>query len=372
MTFEYPARLLLLLALIPAILLTVINYKRRFSRIYSLLGSSPVIFYDDVGLEPEAGKLPMRTELRLRYIGSNLFFIVFFVCMAFALAGPRGGVRFVRETRQGADIVFAFDLSRSMDARDAPPYAPGGLSSSRLESSVYTAKAMTQNLLASSAAGDIRFGAAIGKGEAVLAIPLTGNTEALFALLDSLSVLAMTSRGTNLEKLLDTASSAFQDSFPSARYVALFSDGETLSGSVAAAAERLRQKDVKLLACGAGSVYGAAVPETERGETGHPSERSATPIISYLRTDILSAAAERTGGLFVESGVGAAAEMAGFVRSNGLPEDVENAWTLREESGDRRRPFIIAGLAAFIISKLFSLKLKKPPARKIPFGRQPV
>ncbi|MDR1256700.1 MAG: VWA domain-containing protein, partial [Spirochaetaceae bacterium] len=241
MTFDHPGRFLLLYALIPIVLLMIVNYKRRFSRIYSLIGSSPTVFYDDIGPDTakEGKKLPVRMELRLRYAASSLFFVIFFACMVFALAGPHSGIRFVREMRRGADVVLAFDLSRSMNVRDASPLpasdgAARGLSSSRLERSVHTAKDLVQNLLSGSAAKDIRFGAALGKGEAVLAVPLTGDTEALFALLDNLSTLAITSRGTNLEKLVDTAASAFQDNFPSARYIALFSDGEALSGSIQA------------------------------------------------------------------------------------------------------------------------------------------
>jgi Ca-activated chloride channel family protein len=360
MTFDHPGRFLLLYALIPIILLMLINYKRRFSRIYSLV--SPTVFYDDIGADTADGsQLSVRAELRLRYMDASLFFIIFFACMVFALAGPRYGIRFVREIRRGADVVLAFDLSRSMDVKDASPLpaseaaeAARGLSSSRLERSVWTAKAFVQNLLAGSNAADIRFGAALGKGGAVLAVPLTGDTEALFALLDSLSTVAMTSRGTNLEKLVDTAASAFQDSFPSARYVALFSDGEALSGSIQAAASRLRQRDIKLLAACAGSVYGAAVPETGQ------DENTGNAPVSRPRPDVLSVAAERTGGLFVDGGEDTVATaLAGYVISNGLPADAENAWTLREESAGKWHLATMAALAAFILSKLCSLSLRK-------------
>jgi hypothetical protein len=164
----------------------------------------------------------------------------------------------------------------------------------------------------------------------------------------------MTSRGTNLEKLVDTAASAFQDSFPSARYVALFSDGEALSGSLQAAVTRLRQRDIKLLAVCAGSVYGAAVPETGQGEN------AGNAPVSRPRPDVLSAAAERTGGLFVDGSEEAAAPaLAVYVRSNGLPADTENAWTLREESAGKWHLAAMAALAAFILSKLCSLSLRK-------------
>jgi Ca-activated chloride channel family protein len=351
MTFDHPDRFLLLYALIPIILLMIVNYKWRFSRIYSLV--SPTVFHDDIGMAEDS--LPVRAKLCLRYTGASLFFVIFFVCMVFALAGPRYGVRFVREMRQGADVMLAFDLSRSMNVRDASPLPEGGrLSSSRLERSVWTAEALLRNLLAGTAAGDIRFGAALGKGGAVLAVPLTGDTETLSAMLDNLSTVAMTSRGTNLEKLVDTAASAFQDNFPSARYVVLFSDGEALSGSIQAAATRLRQRDIKLLAVCAGSVYGAAVPETGR------DENAGNAPVSRPRPDVLSAVAERTGGLLVDGSEDTAATaLAGYVKSNGLPADTENPWTMREESAEKWHLAAMAALATFILSKRCSLSFRK-------------
>jgi Ca-activated chloride channel family protein len=236
----------------------------------------------------------------------------------------------------------------------------GAASSSRLERSVYTAKALIENLYAASAAvggGGIRFGAALGKGEAILAVPLTGDTEAVFALLNSLTSLTITSRGTNLEKLIDAAAGSFQDDFPSARYIILFSDGETLSGSVTAAVERLRQKRVKLFTAGAGSVYGAPVPET-----ASPDGKQPLPVTSYPRIDVLTNAAERTGGVFVDASSDDAAQtIAGHIRSNSPLSGSESAWTLREESSGRWPLFVIAGLAAFILSRLCSLTLKKKP-----------
>ena len=47
MTFENPACFSLLYALIPVIILMILNYKRRFTRIYSLLAPVTTIFYDE-------------------------------------------------------------------------------------------------------------------------------------------------------------------------------------------------------------------------------------------------------------------------------------------------------------------------------------
>jgi Ca-activated chloride channel family protein len=387
MIFERPSVLLLLYALIPMLILMTVNYKLRFARIYSLAASASAIFYDDINAAVKRKpSVPLiRAGLCLRYILSCLFFIIFFVCMCAALAGPRFGVHYVRELRQGADIVLAFDLSRSMNVRDAAPlpYSAawnaarnmgtagirGALSSSRLERSIYTARILLENLISSD--GDfknIRLGAALGKGEAVLAVPLTGDPEAIFALLNSITSLALTSRGTNLEKILDAASKAFQDGFPVSRSIVLFSDGESLTGSLTAAIERLRRRDIKVFTIGAGSVYGAVVPDAGSFESVNSTGKKA-PITSYLRPDILESIAEWTGGAYIDGDLDSAAvQLAVKINSNSTPSDENGAWTLREESGVQWHIFVIAGLISLIFSKLCSLRFKHPATRHPPVG----
>jgi Ca-activated chloride channel family protein len=380
MTFENPAAFLLLYALIPVIILMIFNYKRRFVRIYSLISPVSTFFYDDISKNSAktASVLPVKTELRLRYAASSLFFIVFFICVCLALAGPRFGILFVRELRQGADVVLAFDLSRSMNAKDASPLPPGttppvpnavdadgaaairgGLSSSRLERSIYTARALLKNLISENGGlKNLRLGVALGKGEAVLAIPLTDDPETVFTLLDSLSGIAITSRGTNLEKLLNAAAGAFQDTFPSSRTVILFSDGETLAGSIPQALERLRAREIKLFTVGAGSVYGAPVPDDASFETINTGGKQPVSITSFLMQDVLSSAAEKTGGSFIDGNTETAITLAAYIKAGGITASDDAVWTFREESGAQWHLFVLAGLAALILSKLCSVKLR--------------
>jgi Ca-activated chloride channel family protein len=356
----------------------IVNYKWRFARIHSLAAPLLTVFYDDMdAVKGKPSGLPSRAGLCLRYTASALFFIIFYICMCAALAGPRFGVHFVRELHHGADVVLAFDLSRSMNVRDSAPLpsatgARGALSSSRLERSIYTAKTLLEKVISLDGGfKNIRFGVAMGKGEAVLAVPLTSDSEAVFALLDSLASLAITSRGTNLEKILDAAAGAFQDNFPAGRVIILFSDGETLSGSLTAAIERLRQQDVKVLTAAAGSVYGAVVPDTDSFESVNSAGKKPDSITSYLRPDILSNITERTGGVYINGDSdAAAAQLAGEIKSNGVAAGEDGSWIFRMESSAQWHIFVIAGLISFIFLKLCSLRLcAARPGRRV-FARQ--
>ncbi|MDR3355693.1 MAG: VWA domain-containing protein [Spirochaetaceae bacterium] len=382
MTFDRPAMLFLLYALVPMLVLMALNYKSRFANIYSLVAPISTVFYDDIGdsRKKRPRKVPIQVELSLRYAVSCILFIIFYICLTLALAGPCFGVHFVRELRRGTDIVFAFDLSRSMNVKDTSPSPSdpaqttvkdtiwktpairGGISSSRLERSIHVARTLIENLHSEKKdPQNIRFGAALGKGEAILAVPLTDDSEAIFALLDGLSGLAITSRGTNLENILDAAAGAFQDNFPSARYVVLFSDGEALSGSMSSAVERLRGYDIKLLTVGVGSIYGALVPEESSFETVNASGKPPAAVTSYLKKGALSAAAERTGGIFIDGNADAAPFLAGFINESSASD---GDWVFREESSSIWHIFAIAGLAAFIFSKLCSFRFRGGGARR--------
>jgi Ca-activated chloride channel family protein len=97
MSFDRPRLLIALFFLIPLLLGAVLHYRRR--RVVLSL-------------------FPGLANLRLRYRLSSASFFVFFACAVIALAGPRQGFVLIPDHRRGTDLVFALDLSRSMDARD--------------------------------------------------------------------------------------------------------------------------------------------------------------------------------------------------------------------------------------------------------------
>ncbi|MDR1374602.1 MAG: VWA domain-containing protein, partial [Treponema sp.] len=224
--FDNPRLLFGLFIVIPALGFALLHYYRRRSLLDLLSRSAP------------AGGV---REIRLRFIFSYCFFVLFLCLMITALAGPRWGTRVVPEMRRGVDVVLALDLSRSMDVEDLPPSlgVPGGEGLSRMRRGAAVAGELV------GASPGIRFGIAIGKGSGILAVPLTDDTEAVVNFLDALSGAVVTGRGTNLEKLLDAACSAFQDMLPTRREIILVSDGEPLSGSLNAALDRAKAADIQ-------------------------------------------------------------------------------------------------------------------------------
>jgi Ca-activated chloride channel family protein len=306
----------------------------------------------------------LASNIRFRYLVSALGFWLFLACMIIALAQPRGGSRLVSETRRGVDVIFAIDLSRSMDIRDISPGGPSRLGRAVALLADLVGHPWFVNRSLGAGVSGIRFGAAIGKGRGALALPLTEDAEAIDGFLSSLSGSAITGRGTNLESLVDAAAAAFQDAFPSRRRIILLSDGEALEGALNAAADRAAAAEIALVAVGLGSAEGALVPS----ENDASPEDDAPPVVSSLRASALRDAAERTGGFYIDgnrsnaaallaehlsslASVGGAAATGSAASGGGLASEAA-VKGFRREQRPLAHIFIIAALILLGIAKI--------------------
>jgi Ca-activated chloride channel family protein len=298
-----------------------------------------------------AGKDTPGDSLGRRFFFADLWFCISLGCLIIALAGPRWGIRIVNEYRRDLDLVFALDLSRSMNVRDLP-------SSSRLERALYLAGDLVTNR-GLGGPGGVRFAAAIGKGRGILALPLTDDTEALTTFLEGLGGFSLTGRGTNLEILMDAAAEAFQDAFPTRRELVLFSDGESLSGSLAAALDRARKRDISVTILGLGTEAGGTIP-LEEGREGERIllDDGGVPVISFRRGEFLKNAARRAGGVYLDGNRADAAFL--------LAEHIRSLSPAPGKSGRRREAgaqwflFVIAALLSQGVFRLLGTRRRRP------------
>jgi len=329
LSFDNPFVLGLLLLPLVSIPIVIVRYRKNRKGAALFAAAAPL-----------SDRPYLLRELRSRMIFSDVFFLLFVSLLIIAMAGPRWGIRLVADYRRGVDLVLAFDLSRSMNVRDCPSDRSDERDPiSRLE----RGRGIAMDL--SNALGDIRIAAAIGKGKAVLAIPLTYDTDTIGTFLYSLDDRAITGRGTNLESLVNAAASSFQDSIPSRRMIILFSDGEALSGSFQAAVEKARKEGISLSAVGLGSDRGGPVPvERSQGAPGGVLlAEDGTPVISARQGSALKAAAEKSGGIYLDgSRSDASSELINFV--NSLSSESRLAGH-RREANPRWQIFLLAGIA---------------------------
>jgi Ca-activated chloride channel family protein len=324
------------------------------------LGLIPLVLFAVLRLLRDRNYAPFLASLALRYRCSLLFSWLFFAALLFALAGPHWGLRPVSEYHRDLDLILALDVSRSMEVRDS-----GG---TRLE------RAAALGLDLAEGTSGFRIGAALGRGRGILALPLTEDRAVMASFLKSLDGAMGGGTGTNLESLVDAASSAFLEEFPSRRIIVLLSDGESLSGSLAAAAERAAAGGIGIVALGIGTESGGPVPgasDFEASDSGvsNPGENGAEPVISRLRRDVLEEAAAKTGGIYID---GADPQAGRHLRSylEFLVLEREGPGR-RRESRPRWRFFLIIALISLGISKLCMRKSRKilsPAALLLPLA----
>jgi Ca-activated chloride channel family protein len=332
-SFEHPRFLFLLFFLIPIIFLMMYRYVKQQKVFFVFLQK----FYED-----ERSSLIRR--LNRRYMFSSIFFIIFLVCIILSLAGPRFGYRNVTEYRRGLDLVFAMDVSRSMNAQDALP------------SRLIRASLLAQELVKENPG--TRFAVAAAKGSGILAVPLTDDSEAVLSCLQALSSSVMTSQGTNIENLILASLSAFQNSFPTQRKIILFSDGEVHAGNLNAVFQQVQDADVSIISVGLGLTSGSPIPVISNHSNNEVLRNPlGEVVISSLHPETLMDAAERSGGMYIDGNqADAFARLKAYVQSLSS-ESVSQGF--RREAALWWHLFVILALLSYGISKCFELSLRR-------------
>ncbi|HOT62530.1 MAG TPA: VWA domain-containing protein [Treponemataceae bacterium] len=281
--FAYPAALALAALAVPACAFVAVRYRRLRDSLRALLPA---------GKDDSRGGI-FGPAIAIRAAAWSLAW----VCLVVAFAGPEWGSELVGERQEGASVVFAIDISRSMTVQDLRP--------SRLEFAARYAS-LTLDRVPGVPAGIV-----LAKGTGVLAVPLSVDHRAARDLLSSLSPLLSTSPGTNLSSALDAALRAFPASRPSAGIVVLITDGDETTGSLADAARELRATGRTLVIVGVGTEEGESIPTI-------PGNADSPPVRAVLREEILSRAAMAAGGrsrYLRATDPGSARELVDLIRS---------------------------------------------------------
>jgi Ca-activated chloride channel family protein len=138
-----------------------------------------------------------------------------------------------------------------------------------------------------------RFATVIGRSRGYLAVPLSYDSEAILNFIDSLDILSITGRSTNLESLVETAALSFSATSAAQKIIVLISDGESHSGMLRRALNYCTTNDIIVTTIAVGSSEGALVPMIEG---------SLFPeTISKRDTVTLRLASDRTGGIYIDA-----------------------------------------------------------------------
>lgn len=271
------------------------------------------------------------------------------LCLVVAAARPSWGVQIQELNGQGRDLLFVFDVSRSMLAKDVQP--------SRLAHAKWLVKELVKLN-----PGD-RFGLIAFAGKGFLECPLTTDRTSFELTLDELSTDSIPLGGTNIQEALAAALQAFKAAETSHRAVILVTDGDELEGNSGKAVDEIVARKIPLFIAGIGDPSQPSIIQVPDGRGGVKTltDANGNVVNSPLNEKQLGELAKRTGGIYVRSTAGDPGVAALEKRIRALaPHEYETVKTTKPI--DR---FSYPLAAAFVLLLLRFMLGERPARRKL-------
>ena len=202
-----------------------------------------------------------------------------------ALVNPKFGTKIETVKRQGVDIVFAIDVSKSMLAEDIAP--------SRMGKTKQLASQIINNL-----ASD-RIGIVGYAGSAFPMLPITTDYSMAKMYINDMHTDMVSSMGTALREAIEVGSNYFDDPKTS-KVMILISDGEDHGDGISDAIAMAKDKGIKIITIGVGTPAGGQIPIKENGRiVDYKKDVDGTVVVTKLNEATLKEIAQKTGGLFM-------------------------------------------------------------------------
>ena len=271
------------------------------------------------------------------------------LCLVAAAARPSWGVQIQELNGQGRDLLFVFDVSRSMLAKDVQP--------SRLAHAKWLVKELVKLN-----PGD-RFGLIAFAGKGFLECPLTTDRTSFELSLDELSTDSIPLGGTNIQEALAAALQAFKAAETSHRAVILVTDGDELEGNSGKAVDEIVARKIPLFIAGIGDPSQPSIIQVPDGRGGVKTltDANGNVVNSPLNEKQLGELAKRTGGIYVRSTAGDSGLGALEKRIRALaPHEYETVKTTKPID---RFGYPLA--AAFVLLLLRFMVGERPARRKL-------
>ena len=207
-------------------------------------------------------------------------------CLSIALVNPKIGTKLETVKRQGVDIVFAVDVSKSMLAEDIAP--------NRLEKSKQLVSQIINNL-----ASD-RIGIIAYAGKAFPQLPITTDYASGKMFLQSLNTDMLSSQGTGVNEAIELAKTYFDDEEQTNRVLIIISDGEDHSEVASSVAEEAADEGIRIFTIGVGLPEGGPIPIKRNGVfLSYWKDSEGETVITRLNEDTLKAIAEEANGEYI-------------------------------------------------------------------------
>jgi len=211
-------------------------------------------------------------------------FLLALACLIVGLANPKIGTKTETVRREGIDIVFAVDVSKSMLAEDVAP--------NRLEKSKQVVSQIINQL-----AGD-RVGIVAYAGSAFPVLPITTDYAAAKMFLQSMDTDMVSSQGTALDEAIELSASYFdKEDKGTSKMIILISDGEDHGEGADDVSEDAKKDGIKIITIGVGSEKGGPIPLKRGGHVeGFKRDGSGEVVVTKRNNESLKAISRNSKG----------------------------------------------------------------------------
>ncbi len=228
----------------------------------------------------------VKEKSRLKPFVRMLLLSLALASLIIGLANPKMGTKLETVKRRGVDIVFAVDVSKSMDAEDVKP--------SRLEKAKRLVSEIIDHLVSD------RVGIIAYAGEAYPLLPITTDYAAAKIFLQNMNSNLVSSQGTAIDDAIDLATTYF-DEDDTNKILVIISDGEDHSQKAVEAAKRAAKEGVTIFSIGVGTKKGSLIPIKRNGVMyGYKKDKNGKTVVTRLHDDILKEIARATNGKYIE------------------------------------------------------------------------
>ncbi len=272
--------------------------------------------------------------------------IIFLFAIAFLIIGlvnPKIGTELETVKREGIDIVFAIDVSKSMLAEDIAP--------NRIEKAKRLVFAILEELV-SDRVGIIAYAA-----QAIPQLPITTDYASAKMFLKSLNTDMLSSQGTAIDAAINLGKSFFDDQDQTNRVLIIISDGEDHEELSMQSAKKADELGIKIFTLGVGTEQGAPIPIKENGVVQtYKKDKKGDVIITKRNPVILKEISSLTNARYFDGNN--TQKVIDFIRDE-LKEIDKKEFEAKKfiSFKDQFQFFLILGLA-FIIIDIFVFETK--------------
>ncbi|QBZ97047.1 vWA domain-containing protein [Flavobacterium sangjuense] len=208
-------------------------------------------------------------------------------CLIIGLVNPKIGTKMETVKREGIDIIFAIDVSKSMLAEDVAP--------SRLEKSKQLVSQIINNL------GSDRIGIIAYSGSAFPVLPITSDYSVGKMFLQTMNPGMISAQGTSIDQAINLALTYIDKKDKTNKLLIIITDGEDHSDAAVAAAEEAKKVGLKIMTIGVGTEKGGTIPLKRNGVVeSFQRDQNGEVVITKRNAEVLRTIAKSASGGYVD------------------------------------------------------------------------